>query len=355
MKQFKPKYIVAHLDEMSVTTADGVGTGTQEKTGIKIDGAVLDVYAAEILRDALPALRFFQFAETVVELEGAGAGDTLKIQKLASIGIGKKLVEKDKIETKSQKLSHIDVTIDEWGDAVAISGRAAYTNQVSLMEGSKLNLLDSYALTLDADLRDTALSGVNIMYAYNNAPADEPVRAGARNQMNEHSAFSVALAEDINEFLSTKQAPKYGGTNGYYICVAHPHVIRTLRDDSRWERAQLYNQTDLLFYGEVGRIANVRFIETTMMTNGVDTTPYIYDETLNKTNSGVKNSVTPATTYPVYKSVAFGRGYYGYASSLPMELRDQVSDFGRKQEIAWYSLWGSKVLDDRFGIVVETI
>lgn len=324
-----------------VVTPAGVTNG-----GVKIDNAVLDVYASEILRDSLPALRFYQFAEVLVDLNGGNAGDTLKIQKLQAIGIGKKLSELQDIETKSMNFTYKTVTLDEWGDAVAMTGRAVYTSQIDLMEAAKLNLLDSYVLTLDVDLRDTALSGTNVMYGYNTAG-----KSATRADMDEKSTFSVALAEDLNEFLSTNRAPKFGGVNGYYVSVIHPHVTRTLRADARWESIQNYNQTELPFYGEVGRIANIRFVETTMMKNGVDTTPYIHDASL-------KDAVTFAdgiTKASIYKSVVMGRGYYAYVSSMPMELRDETKDFGRKQAVAWYSLWGSDILEEKFGVVVETI
>jgi N4-gp56 family major capsid protein len=339
-------------DQMGVVTTAGVGTPdpSSTHTGVKIDGALLDVYASEILRDSLPSLRFFQFAETLVELNGANAGDTLKIQKLGSIGIGKKLTENVPIETKSMNTSFKNITVDEWGDAVALSGRATYTSQIPLMEGAKLNLLDSYVITLDVDLRDTALSGTNIMFGYNDSATK--TRATTRATMNENSVFNVALAEDINEFLSTNNTPKFGGANGYFVAIVHPHVIRKLRDDARWERVQNYNQTEAQFYGEVGRIANIRFVETTMMKNGVDTTSYIHDVAL---KDAVTDSVDVAKKYSVYQSVVFGRGYYAYVSSLPMELRDQTGDFGRTQEVAWYSLWGSDILENKYGVVVETI
>jgi N4-gp56 family major capsid protein len=338
-------FVLSYCDQIGVVTPEGVAAG-----GTKIDNSLLDVYSAVILREALPNLRFFQFAETLIDLNGAQAGDTLKIQKLQSIGIGKKLTENVPIETKSQNLTFETITVHEFGDAIAMSGRAVYTSQVDLMEAAKLNLLDSYVLTLDVDLRDTALSGTNVMYGYTDA--ENKVRATSRATMNEYSVFNVALAEDINEFLSTNRAPKFGGANGYYVAVVHPHVIRKLRDDPRWERAQNYHQTEQLFYGEVGRIANIRFVETTMMCNGVDTTPYIHKPEL---KDAVTDSQNPAKKYSVYQSVVFGRGYYAYVSSLPMELRDQTGDFGRTQEIAWYSIWGSAILEDKYGVVVETI
>ena len=58
---------------------------------------------------------------------------------------------------------------------------------------------------------------------------------------------------------------------------------------------------------------------------------------------------------PVYKAVIFGDEYYGIAWSLPVELRDNgVEDFGRKQSLAWYAIWGTGILNNEYGVVIET-
>lgn len=57
----------------------------------------------------------------------------------------------------------------------------------------------------------------------------------------------------------------------------------------------------------------------------------------------------------VYQSVIFGDQYYGLAWSLPVELRDNgVEDFGRIQSLAWYAIFGTGILNDDYGVVIET-
>ena len=57
----------------------------------------------------------------------------------------------------------------------------------------------------------------------------------------------------------------------------------------------------------------------------------------------------------VYQSVIFGDAYYGIAWSLPVELRDNgVEDFGRKRSLAWYAIWGTGLLHNDYGVVIET-
>ena len=120
------------------------------------------------------------------------------------------------------------------------------------------------------------------------------------------------------------------------------HQSRDLRDDPAWINASNYGAPTQLFTGEIGAIDDVRFIETTLMSNGVASE----DDPAHDTD---------LVEGEVYKSVIFGDRYYGVAYSLPVELRDNgVQDFGREHGLAWYSIWGTGVLHDEYGVVIET-
>ena len=103
-----------------------------------------------------------------------------------------------------------------------------------------------------------------------------------------------------------------------------------------------------MFTGEIGRIDDVRFIETTLMCNGKasENDPSFKQELKNGHES---NKVD------VYQSVIFGDNYYALAIGLPVELRDNgVIDFGREHGMAWYSIFGAGLLHDEYGVVIET-
>lgn len=72
-------------------------------------------------------------------------------------------------------------------------------------------------------------------------------------------------------------------------------------------------------------------------------------------NALKKGQGTTANATDVYQAVIFGDQYYGVATSLPVELRDNgVEDFGRKRSLAWYSIWGTGLLHNDYGVVIET-
>ena len=103
---------------------------------------------------------------------------------------------------------------------------------------------------------------------------------------------------------------------------------------------------------EIGRIDDTRFIETTLLRNGkASKDDPAYDAELIKGagTDGAKNQTD------IYKAVLFGDQYYGLAWSLPVELRDNgVEDFGRKRSLAWYAIWGTGLLHNDYGVVIET-
>ena len=113
----------------------------------------------------------------------------------------------------------------------------------------------------------------------------------------------------------------------------------------------LIQPCSLLFTGEIGRIDDTRFIETTLMCNGAcAASDPAYSKDL------VHGAEGAPATLDVYQAVIFGDAYIGFASSLPVELRDNgVEDFGRKRSLAWYAIFGVGRLHNEYGVVIETV
>jgi hypothetical protein len=133
--------------------------------------------------------------------------------------------------------------------------------------------------------------------------------------------------------------------------------------------------------GEIGRLYDVVFIETTQVrklaASGTYTTSSLVgapsDQTgvpvLPNTSPGnggnpVSASYTAEAGYltsatgnsaDVYESIMIGDNAFGHAISLPVELRDGgVLDFGREHALAWYAIWGLGVITDQAIVKVYT-
>lgn len=322
----------AYTPSLSVATDTGKANGgTQFTEGIRT------VYSKEIEFKALPNMRFMQFATTKTEL-GTEPGMTISMLTYNNLTLGGKLEEAKSMVTQALSGATKQLTVTEYGNAVSVSELLVQTSFDDVMASATTLLGRDYAQVVDCELRDAALSGTNIVYASKSDGTKNTTMAG----LDATSILKVSTIKDAIEILSTNNAPKAVG-GAYWICFVHPHQSRTLRDDPAWINASNYGAPEQLFTGEIGRIDDCRFIETTLMCNGAapEDDP-AYDEDL-------KGDVNK------YKAVLFGDAYYGIAFGLPVELRDNgVEDFGRKRSLAWYSIFGVGKLHDEYGVVIVT-
>lgn len=326
----------AYADTTVATTA-GVQNG-----GTLFSDAIRMVYSKEIEFKALPNMRFMQFATVKTEL-GVQPGLTISMLTYDNLVLGGKLEEMKNVETQAISGSMKQLTVTEYGNAVAVSELLVQSSFDDIMAQATTLLARDYAMVLDCELRDACLSGTNVVYASKKDGTKVADRAG----LDDTCILKVSTIKDALEILATNNAPK---KDGFWICFCHPHQSRGIRDDGAWINASDYGAPEQLFTGEIGRVDDTHFIETTLMCNGAcsEDDP-AYDATL------VKGAEGGSANTPVYKAVIFGDAYYGIAVSLPVELRDNgVEDFGRKRSLAWYSIFGVGLLHNEYGVVLET-
>ena len=335
-KSFLKSILMNVMAESKMSTAV-----TNDGTNVKLDHLTRVVYSREIEFKALPVMRFFQFATVKTEL-GTTPGLTIQMLTYDNLKLGGKLTEGTRMTTQALSSSMKSITVEEKGNAVAVSELLLQSSFDDVMASATALLGRDYALVLDCELRDTALKGTNKVYACNKAGA----KVTQRQDLTEDCTLKVSTIKDAIEVLATNNAPKYQGAS--WICFVHPHQSRSLRDDSAWINASNYGAPEQLFTGEIGRIDDTRFIETTLMCNGASATtdPSHKNELKKDVGSNKAN---------VYQAVIFGDNYYAVAFGLPVELRDNgVIDFGREHGLAWYSIWGTGLLHDEYGVVIET-
>ena len=326
----------AHAESTTtVATQKGATNG-----GTLFSDGVRLVYSREIEFKALPIMRFSQFATEKTEL-GVEPGLTISMLTYDNLKLGGALEEMQNMSTQALSGSMKQITVQEHGNAVSNSELLIQSSFDDIMATTTTLLGRDYAMVMDCELRDVALSGTNIVYAGGKA---------SRDAITATDKLQVATIKDAIEVLATNNAPKYA--NSYWICFVHPHQSRDLRDDSAWINASNYGAPEQLFNGEIGRIDDTRFIETTLMCNGkASATDPAYKADLVKGagENEAKNKVD------IFQAVIFGDQYYGLAWSLPVELRDNgVEDFGRKRSLAWYAIWGTGLLHNDYGVVIET-
>jgi N4-gp56 family major capsid protein len=304
--------------------------------------AVQTIWSKEILFQSMPILRFEQFAVKKTEL-GVQPGLTINFMRYNNLGAASALVEGVRMQTNALTASQFSITVVEHGYAVAVSELLLNASFDDVMASASRLLGRNMATYLDVSCRDTLLLATSVLYGYNKlsapvspmtsiSPYDRGTPAANRLALNGHD-FTAALVKDGVETLATKNVPRLGET---YVAFVHPHQSRRLRDDPEFIEVTKYAAPGNFMIGEIGRLNDVVFIETTQV----------------KRLTGAGGGAPAAD---VYQAMVIGDNAFGHAISLPVELRDGgILDFGREHALAWYAIWGLGLITDQSVVVCET-
>lgn len=316
------------------------GNGSSLAAGIQV------IWSKEILFSAMPILRYEQFAVKKTEL-GVQPGLTINFMRYNNLPDASQLTEGVRMTTYALSASQFSITVAEHGMAVAVSELLLNASFDDVMASASRLLGRNMALYLDASARDTLLLASSVLYGYNKydttthttrtilSPYDLGEPAANRVGLDGTYHFTTALVKDGVETLASKNIPRLGET---YVCFIHPHQSRKLRDDPSWIEMTKYASPGNFALGEIGRIDDVVFIETTQVKKTVN-----------------DSTADPGDQKAVYQANMIGDNAFGHAISLPVELRDGgVLDHGREHSIAWYAIWGLGMITDSAVITLET-
>lgn len=283
-------------------------------TNVRLSQVVLTIYSKDIMFQAQPALRFDQFAQVKTDLS-ATPGKQITFFKYNNLSAGGLLTEGTPLATVALAGSQVSIEVYEYGNAVAVSNMLLVTAFTDVMADTAKLLGTDYAKVIDTLARDTIENGAgSTVFADNAANADA---------IASDDFMTMEEIKDAVEILATNNSQKIN--NDHWVCFVHPHQSRNLRDDPDWitvgklDPQRLYN-------GEIGRIDDVIFVETTQVSSDAN---------------------AAATPVDCYSAIMIGDQAFGKAVALPVEMRDNgVVDFGRERDLAWYTICGYGVLNE---------
>lgn len=310
---------------------------------VQLDNVVLDVYAQEIMFAAQPVLRFESIATVRTELQSQPGG-LIRFLKYNALGGKSAIAETDSIVTDVLATTTTTLTVTEHAKAVRVTELLLRQSITDVMSDAAAILGRHYAKNRDALIRDALLTNTNVLYSQKGGVAAD--RAG----LNTNSVFDVELIRAAVESLATNKAPKYN--LDAYVCFVHPHQSRYLRADPAWINVANYAMPENMLTGEIGRIEDVRFIETTHVPYVKKATQDVWADGEDTTDN---TSIAANNTTDVYRAIILGQNAVGLAVGLPVEMRDNgVEDFGRFHSLAYYGIWGAGLVESGHSFVLET-
>lgn len=226
------------------------------------------------------------------------------------------LSETERIPEDDFTINTNAVTVQEIGRSVPFTDLSMELSEYDLENPIQRKLREQMALTLDT-LIATAFKQAQIKYAptglaANNIATNGTFGAAATANLN------VWHVEEIRDYMyDTLHCPPVDG--GDYIGIFRTLGLRGLKRDPDWVEWHKYTDPSSKFNSEVGRMEEVRFIET------------------NHANALGK----VGTSSVLGEGVVFGEDGVVMAEAATPELRAQMNvgdDFGRSHAVAWYGI-----------------
>lgn len=350
-----------------------------------LNQAIQVIWSKEILFQAMPILRFEQFAVKKTEL-GVAPGLRVNFLRYKNLEVDvTPLTEGVRMTTRALTAEQIAITVAEHGYAVAVSELLLNASFDDVMASASRLLGRHMAQYLDVQARNTLSAATSAVFGYDRSTLqgvndwyNEGTVATQFSDLDGNYKLSTGAVKDAALTLAGKNIPRLGET---YVQFVHPKQSRDIRSNPEFIEVTKYAAPGNFMLGEIGRLYDVVFIETTQVKKLAVNAAYTTSTNVGSpataatvpvkanTNPGSggnpisadftaeKGYLTGATGNgaEVYESIMIGDNAFGHAISLPVELRDGgVLDFGREHALAWYAIWGLGVITDQAIVKVYT-
>ena len=230
----------------------------------------------------------------------------------------------------------VEAEVHQYGDYVALSDvldLTAIDNNV--LEATKA-IGNQAGLTLDTITRNVLQAGTNVQYC----PKVGASGTTAVTSRADIDATCKLTVDEIKKAVAALKANNVPKISGSYVAIIHPYAAYDLMSDPNWEEMHKYTSAENMYEGEIGRIAGVRFVESS--------------EALI-----VKTSTNPA----VFCTLVLGENAYGITEVTGGGLKTIIKQLGsagtadpldQRSTVGWKAMQTAEILQQNYMIRIES-
>lgn len=309
-------------------------------TDSKLSAENKTFYDRALVEEAGPNLIHGQFGQKrPIPKNG---GKRIQFRRYASLPKAlKPLTEGVTPEGRKLSATAVEAEVNQYGDFVCLSDvldLTAIDNNV--LEATKA-VGRQAGLTLDTITRNVLQSGTNVFYCPKVGANGVQTPVTDRSGLDKTCTLTVDVVKKVAAMLKAANAPKIDGD---YVCILHPYVAYDIMSDPRWEEMHKYTTPENMYQGEIGRIAGVRFVETSEAA--------VY--------KGAENSCP--TGLAVFGCLFIAQGAYGVTEVTGGGLQTIIKQLGsagtadpldQRSTVGWKALQTAEILMEPYMVRVE--
>lgn len=234
--------------------------------GGEIDAEVNNLYSRQLLTRAQPFLVYTRFAQTRDIPQHSGT-DIIKFRKYGDLAVATTALTEGVTPTGHQlSITDITATVLRYGDYVTFTDKVlTETMDPILMETAGI-LGDQMGNTLDQLCRDIVTAGTTIQYASTATAVNEVSAAMKLTRAEVKEAVRTLRgnnAQPIMEMVDPSNAYNTVPIGRSYIAIVSEDTAHDIDDADGFIPVENYPNKANVMEGEIGAMANVRFIMTT--------------------------------------------------------------------------------------------
>ena len=309
-------------------------------TDSKLSAENKTFYDRALVEEAGPNLIHGQFGQKrPIPKNG---GKRIQFRRYASLPKAlKPLTEGVTPEGRKLSATAVEAEVNQYGDFVCLSDvldLTAIDNNV--LEATKA-VGRQAGLTLDTITRNVLQSGTNVFYCPKVGANGVQTPVTDRSGLDKTCTLAVDVVKKVAAMLKAANAPKIDGD---YVCILHPYVAYDIMSDPRWEEMHKYTTPENMYQGEIGRIAGVRFVETSEAA--------VYKGTENSCPTGLA----------VFGCLFLAQGAYGVTEVTGGGLQTIIKQLGsagtadpldQRSTVGWKALQTAEILMEPYMVRVE--
>lgn len=318
-------YINANNTSKTVNYTDGAG----------LSDAMKVFYSDRLIELADAKLVHHQFGQKVSIPKNGGK--TIEFRKYDSLPKAlTPLTEGVTPEGQKMNMSVITDTVSQFGDYVGLSDMIIATAIDPILLQATEKIASQAGRSMDTIIREKINAGTNVQYAEGRVTERALLTGGAESGNDYLTVKGVRMA------VRTLKRQNADTIDSCYVAIIHPDIAYDLMSDPEWQYPHQYQDTENLYTGEIGKIAGVRFVETTEA----------------KIFAGAG-----AGGRDVYSTLVIGKDAYGVTDLAGGGLRHIVKQLGtggtadpleQRATVGWKATLSAVILVQQYMVRIET-
>ena len=244
------------LDLQMFATASTQNQNTTGASGMSDE--MKTFYEKRLIDQAEPALVHDQFGDPYPI--PANGGKNIEFRKYDSLPKATTpLTEGVTPDGQTMNVSTVTAEVKQYGGWVPITDTLQLTAiDNNIVQATKI-IASQAGRTLDTIVRDVLAGGTNVIYAPKLAADGTETAVASRKALDKTCTLTPKLFFQAAAQLGAMNADPIGDS---YIAIIHPYAAYDLKTSKEFIEVHKYADPDTMFRGEIGKLGNIRFIET---------------------------------------------------------------------------------------------